>query len=76
MSPAHPNADTIQKEAKEWIVNFISYPGHANQQVTPYMHVFAYHVPDQIRENGNIRQFSGQGVEKNNDDAKGSSLLL
>ena len=34
------------------------------------MHVFAYHVPDQIREYGNVRQFSGQGVEKNNDDAK------
>ncbi len=34
------------------------------------MHVFAYHVPDQIREHGSIRQFSGQGVEKNNDDAK------
>ena len=34
------------------------------------MHVLAYHVPDQIRENGNIRQFSGQGVEKKNDYAK------
>ncbi len=34
------------------------------------MHVFAYYVPDQIREHGNIRQFSGQGVEKKNDDAK------
>ena len=34
------------------------------------MHVLAYHVSDQIRQHGNIRQFSGQGVEKNNDDAK------
>ena len=51
---------------------FIShvFEGHHKSCVTPYMHVFAYHVPDQIREHGNIRQFSGQGVEKNNDDAK------
>ena len=33
--------------------------GH--QCVTPYMHVLAYHVPDQIRLHGSIRQFSGQG---------------
>ena len=49
--------------------------------MTPYMNVFAYHVPDQIREYGNVRQFSGQGVEKNNDDAKrhyysGNDIML
>ena len=46
------------------------FEGHHRNCVTPYMHVFAYHVPDQIREYGNVRQFSGQGVEKNNDDTK------
>ncbi len=48
----------------------IVFEGHQKSCVTPYMHVFAYHVPDQIREHGSIRQFSGQGVEKNNDDTK------
>ncbi len=37
------------------------FEGHHKSCVTPYMHVFAYHVPDQIREHGNIRQF-GQGM--------------
>ncbi len=43
------------------------FEGHHKSCVTPYMNVFAYHVP---REHGRIGQFSGQGVEKNNDDAK------
>ena len=35
--------------------------GHQKCCVTPYMHVFAYHVPDTIRRYGSVRQFSGQG---------------
>lgn len=34
------------------------------------MHVMVYHIPYFIQEHGSIKRFTGQGVEKNNDDAK------
>ncbi len=35
-----------------------------------YMHVLVYHVPMFLLKHGSLKQFTGQGVEKNNDDAK------
>ena len=34
------------------------------------MHALVYHVPMFIKTLNNFRQFTGQGIEKNNDDAK------
>ena len=34
------------------------------------MHVMAYHVPIFVEKYGCFKKFTGQGVEKNNDDAK------
>jgi hypothetical protein len=34
------------------------------------MHVLVYHIPFFIQQYGCIKKFTGQGVEKNNDDAK------
>ena len=36
----------------------------------PYIHIFLYHVPGIIERLGRRKSFSGQEVEKNNDDAK------
>ena len=38
--------------------------------MTPYMHALCYHVPCFIKNYKSFKQFTGQGVEKNNDDAK------
>ncbi|KAL5468683.1 hypothetical protein EMCRGX_G029790 [Ephydatia muelleri] len=68
-----PNAaDDIHLKAKRWIQLFlrIKSDGHQKKFVTPYSHVMVYHVPDAIRQFGNIKQFSCQGVEKHNDDSK------
>ncbi|KAL5488880.1 hypothetical protein EMCRGX_G017893 [Ephydatia muelleri] len=68
-----PNAaDDIHLKAKRWIQLFlrIKSDGHQKKFVTPYFHVMVYHVPDAIRQFGNIKQFSCQGVEKHNDDSK------
>lgn len=35
-----------------------------------YMHTLPYHVPLFIRKFPTLKQFTGQGVEKNNDDAE------
>ena len=65
ISSADPDPDSVDKAAKVWITDFVSFSskidGHQKANVTPYMHIMAYHVPDFIRRFGSIRQFSGQG---------------
>ena len=34
------------------------------------MHLIAYHLPFLVQKHGCLKKFTGQGVEKNNDDAK------
>ena len=36
--------------------------GYQKSCVTPYMHILVFHVPDFIKANGNIKQFSCQGT--------------
>ena len=31
-------------------------------QVTPYIHILAFHIPDIIDKYGNVKQFSYQGT--------------
>ncbi len=45
--------------------------GHKRANVTPYIHIM---VMDQMRSSGGLSRFSGQGVEKNNDDARRNFL--
>ena len=40
--------------------------GYLKQNVTPYMHCLAYHIPFFILSFGCIKKFAEQGVEKNN----------
>lgn len=44
--------------------------GYWANNVTPYMHILVYHIPHFIREYGNIKEFSCQGVEQNNNTSK------
>jgi len=52
-------------KAKEWIKSFWTLgdecAGYKPHNVTPYMHIMAYHVPNFIRQYGSIKQFSCQG---------------
>ena len=50
-------------QAKQWVQPFLSIKeeGHQNKYVTPYMHAMEYHVPNIIRQYGNLKQFSCQG---------------
>ena len=43
---------------------------YGKQRVTPYMHTLPYHVPLVMKKFSTMKQFTGQGVEKNNDDTK------
>lgn len=61
-------------KAQEWITTFTSLgslcQGYQKERVTPYMHIMAYHVPRLMMLHKGIRKFSGQGVEKKNDDCR------
>jgi hypothetical protein len=55
--------EEFQRTASQWILDFLSIPmqGHSKANVTPYMHMLAVHVSEQIDLYGDIRRFTGQG---------------
>lgn len=67
------NFSALFEKGKVWIELFCSLrnmrSGYTRAWVTPYMHVMAYHVPHFVKKYGCFKKFTGQGVEKNNDDA-------
>ena len=55
----------FNQNAKKWVTKYISlYP---TKDVTPYMHIMAYHVSETIHMHGSLSQFTQQGLEKLND---------
>ena len=54
------------KRATDWMSLFTSV--YQTKNVTPYMHVLVAHLPTIMKDHGNIRMFSQQGLEKLNDD--------
>ena len=64
----------VEQKGKKFINLLCSLGGkrlkYDNERVTPYMHTIPYHVPYVIQQFSTMKQFTGQGVEKNNDDAK------
>lgn len=64
----------VFEKSKEFVELFCSLAekrvGYNKARVTPYMHALCYHVPCFIKNYKSFKQFTGQGVEKNNDDAK------
>ena len=64
----------VSEKSEELIEFFCSLGGtrvgYNKFQFTPYMHALSYHVPVLIKNHKTFKQFTGQGVEKNSDDAK------
>lgn len=52
-------------QAKKWIADFIALSrfvdGYQQNNITPYMHLMAAHIPEMITLHGNMKQFSCQG---------------
>lgn len=73
-SPSQEMMSQFCDLAKQWVVNFNSLShileGFDNKNVKPYMHIMVYHVPKLLKTFTSIKQFTGQGVEKCNDDIK------
>ena len=65
-------ANIIEK-CKGWVNDFLALGSLGRKgfdSVTPYMHCLVYHVPFFTKKYGKLLRFSGQGVEKINDDIK------
>jgi hypothetical protein len=60
-----PNLDYTQVLINNWFVRYVSVYTQTN--VTPYIHMFNYHLMDQYKKYGNINFFNTQGIEKLND---------
>ena len=60
--------------AKQWINDFIAVgakrEGYSKSDITPYMHVMVYHLPYLMAFHSSLKPFTGQGLEKVNDDLK------
>ena len=60
-----PDLDYMERLINKWFVKYVSLYGKAN--VTPYIHMFNYHLIDLYKKYGNINYFNTQGLEKLND---------
>ena len=67
-------ANDIFAQAKAWVQLFYSLKGirprYTRSRVTPYMHTLVYQIHFFVKMHGCFKKFTGQGVEKNNDEAK------
>jgi len=77
MNDLHPCEEKIlafHKDAKAFVSNFTSLrttlEGYDHKNITPYIHVMVFHVPEIMKKFKSLKIFSGQGVEKLNDDIK------
>lgn len=68
------DASSFCQKAKDWVNLFCSLgnkrTGYGEKNVTCYMHSMVFHVPEAMKRHSNVKQFTGQGVEKNNDNAR------
>ena len=65
--------EDIFEKCKGWVNDFLALGSLGRKgfdSVTPYMHCLVYHVPFFTKQYGNRLRFSGQGLEKINDDIK------
>ena len=64
------NIEDIFETCKGWVNDFLALGSLGRKGVTLYMHCLAYHVPFFTKKYGKLLSFSGQGVERINDDIK------
>jgi hypothetical protein len=64
--------------AKDWVKLFLAMNGqrssYERRRITPYTHIMVQHFPKFLELHRSVKMFTGQGVEKNNDVARGIML--
>ena len=60
------DSNAFKKLLQEWLKKFIE----VEPRITPYIHIFCFHMPEFIEVHGNLNLFSMQGLEKLNSFSK------
>lgn len=60
------DSNSLKSKLKEWLSDFIK----IEPKITPYIHIFCFHVPEFIEIHGDLNLFSMQGLEKSNGFSK------
>jgi hypothetical protein len=55
----------LKKQNTKWLKEFTSV--YQRDAVTPYMHIYVFHLYQFVEMYGNVEQYNAQGVEKLND---------
>jgi hypothetical protein len=59
------NLDQLKLRLKKWLRKYVELGG--SEEITPYIHIFVFHVPELIKKYRNINLFNCQGLEKLNE---------
>jgi hypothetical protein len=67
----------VFSKCKEWVNSFLDLGSmrQGYQNITPYLHCLVYHIPYFVVTYGKLVNYSGQGIEKINDDIKKNSSI-
>lgn len=72
--PTDEDIENYFAKVTAWVTLFKSLggklEGYGCSEVTPYIHCMVYHVPHFMKKHKGMKKFSGQGVEKLNDDCR------
>ncbi len=58
------DSETLKQRNKEWLKLFLECYDPKN--VTPYIHVYVFHLPEFVANHGDVNLFNCQGLEKTN----------
>jgi len=57
-------------DLKKRLIKWLEYCLRLDQKITPYIHIFVFHVPEFIQKYKNLTLYSMQGLEKRNEIIK------
>lgn len=58
--------NNLEKKLKNWLKDYLK----IEQNITPYIHILCFHIPEFIQKYKNLNLFSMQGMEKRNHFSK------
>jgi len=63
---AGDNLIDLDKRLKEWLKKYIPFVNTKETTISPYVHIFVFHMKELLESNGNINFYNQQGLEKLN----------
>ena len=61
------NLDNLKEDLKIWLGHYVKLVTRESKEITPYIHIFTFHLPYFILKHKNINLYNLQGLEKLND---------